>query len=302
MPRMSIQHTSARHMGQIYVPQANSLMMVGTLALVIGFRESSNLAAAYGVAVTMTMLITTVLFSVLAHTRWNWSWWSSIALCLPLLLIELAFFGANIIKVPQGGWVPLVIAAWLFVLAVTWKRGKEIVFERLYGRLLPIEVFIRDVQAHPPLRVKGTAVFMTGSPHGVPLALMHNLKHNQVLHERVVMLTVQTEDVPHIASEERVHVENLGHEFYSVVARYGFMEEPDVPEVMAMCVPQGLTFEVNRTTFFLGRETLIAGPQPTMPMWRERLFVYMSRNATPATAFFHIPPNRVVEVGAQIEM
>jgi KUP system potassium uptake protein len=302
MPRMSIEHTSARHIGQIYVPQVNTLMMLGTIALVVGFGESSDLAAAYGIAVTMTMVITTLLFALLVRTRWEWSWPAIIALCLPLLLIELAFFGANAIKVLQGGWVPLVVGGLIFLLATTWKRGKAIVFERLYGRLLPIEVFIRDVKAHPPLRAKGTAIFMTGSPHGVPLALMHNLKHNQVLHERVIMLTVQTDETPLVGDEDRVHIEKLSDEFWSVVARYGFMEEPSVPEVLAACGRKGLAIEIQKTTFFLGHETLIAAAKPAMPMWRERLFAYMSRNALPATAFFHLPPNRVIEVGTQIEM
>ncbi len=302
MPRMSIEHTSASHIGQIFVPQVNTLMMLGTIALVIGFGESSDLAAAYGIAVTMTMVITTVLFALLERTRWNWSWPAIILLCMPLAMIELAFFGANAVKILQGGWVPLVIGGFIFLLAMTWKRGKAIVFERLYGRLLPIEVFIRDVQAHPPLRAKGTAVFMTGSPHGVPLALMHNLKHNQVLHDRVVMLTVQTEEVPHISPDERVQIEDLGGGFHSVVARYGFMEEPNVPDILAHCARNNLPFEVNKTTFFLGHETLIAASQPAMPLWREKLFVYLSRNALPATAFFDLPPNRVIEVGTQIEL
>jgi KUP system potassium uptake protein len=302
MPRMSIEHTSASHIGQIFVPQVNVLMMVGTITLVIGFGESSHLAAAYGIAVTATMVITTLLFAMLAHSRWNWSWMSVALLCAPLILIETAFFGANIIKVFQGGWVPLAIGVAIFVIAMTWKRGKAIVFERLYGRLLPIEVFIRDVHAHPPLRAKGPAVFMTGSPHGVPLALMHNLKHNQVLHERVVLLTVQVEEVPHVPPEERVHIEDLGGGFHSVVARYGFMEDPNVPDVLGHCARQGLPFEIHRTTFLLGHETLIPATQPAMPIWREKLYVYLSRNALPATAFFDLPPNRVIEVGTQIEM
>jgi KUP system potassium uptake protein len=302
LPRMNIEHTSASQMGQIYVPQINVLMMLGTVALVLSFRESSGLAAAYGTAVIGTMLITTLVFALFARTHWKWSWAAVAALCVPLFAIELAFFGATVAKILHGGWVPLAIAAGIYILATTWRRGKAIVFDRLYGRLLPIEVFIRDVQAHPPTRVKGTAVFMTGSPHGVPLALMHNLKHNQVLHERVVMLTVQAEEVPHVTLDERVHVEELGHQFYSVVASYGFMEEPDVPEIVTLCRAQNLDIDINRTTFFLGRETLIASARPGMALWRERLFVFLSRNAMPATAFFRIPANRVIEVGAQIEM
>ena len=302
LPRMAIEHTSASHMGQIYVPQVNMLMMLGTIALVVGFGQSSDLAAAYGTAVIGTMLITTTIFALFARLRWNWSWPAVALLCLPLLVVELAFMSATAIKILQGGWVPLAVGGVIFLLATTWKRGKAIVFERLYGRLLPMAIFIRDVKAHPPLRAKGTAVFMTGSPHGVPLALMHNLKHNQVLHERVIMLTVQTDEVPHVSDDERVQVETLGEDFYSVVARYGFMEEPNVPQVLAQCGRQGLHVDINRTTFFLGHETLIAAAKPAMPLWRERLFAYMSRNALPATAFFDLPPNRVIEVGTQIEM
>jgi len=302
LPRMAIEHTSARHIGQIYVPQINTMMLLGTLALVVGFRESTNLAAAYGVAVTMTMVITTILFAILAHERWGWKWYSTALLCAPLLLIDLAFFGANIIKVPQGGWVPLALALGLFAMATTWKRGRQIVYERFYSRLMPIDIFIRDVEKHPPHRVKGTAVFMTGSASGVPLALMHNLKHNQVLHERIVMLTVQTEDVPHVPHGERLALSSLGGGFHRVVVRYGFMEEPDMLEILQACGERGLVFDIGRTTFFLGHETLVPGRKRTMWRWRSRLFALMSRNALPATTFFHIPPNRVVEVGTQIEM
>jgi KUP system potassium uptake protein len=302
MPRMAIEHTSASHIGQIYVPQVNFFMLLGTIALVLGFGSSSDLAAAYGVAVTMTMVITTLLFAILARERWNWGWGAILLLCVPFLIIDLAFFGANIIKVPHGGWVPLVIALGLFALASTWKRGREIVFERLYSRLTPIEVFIMDVQKYPPVRVKGTAVFMTGSPLGVPLPLVHNLKHNHVLHERVVMLTVQTDEAPLVGREHRVGVESLSGGFHRIVARYGFMQEPDVTEILEICGERGLPFDMQRTTFFLGHETLVPGRQRTMPRWRQRVFAFLSRNALPATVFFRIPANRVIEVGAQIEM
>jgi KUP system potassium uptake protein len=302
LPRLAIEHTSARQIGQIYVPQVNAMMLVGTIALVLGFSESSRLAAAYGVAVTMTMVITTMLLAILARERWHWGWPLTLAVCVPLLVIDVAFLGANIIKVPQGGWVPLAIAAALYAMASTWKRGREIVFERLYSRLTPIEVFIMDVQKHPPTRVKGTAVFMTGSPLGVPLPLMHNLKHNHVLHERVVMLTVQTDESPSVPRERQVGVEALGGGFHRGVARYGFMQEPDVSEILEICGERGLAFDVQRTTFFLGHETLVPGRQRTMSRWRQRLFAFLSRNAVPATVFFRIPANRVIEVGAQIEM
>jgi KUP system potassium uptake protein len=302
MPRMAIEHTSARRIGQIYVPQVNTLMLLGTLALVVGFGESSDLAAAYGVAVTLTMVITTLLLAVLTHERWGWKWYATAALCVPVFVIELALSGANIIKVTHGGWVPLALAFGLFAMATTWKRGRQIVYERFYSRLMPIDIFIRDVEKHPPHRVKGTAVFMTGSASGVPLALMHNLKHNQVLHERIVMLTVQTEDIPHVPHEERLALESLGSGFHRVVARYGFMEEPDMLEILQVCGERGLAFDLGRTTFFLGHETLVPGRKRVMWRWRSRLFALMSRNALPATTFFHIPPNRVVEVGTQIEM
>jgi KUP system potassium uptake protein len=301
-PRVEINHTSAREIGQIYIPGLNWLLMLATIALVLGFRTSSALAAAYGVAVTTTMVITTVLLFFVARELWGWRLWQALLMCLGFLVIDLAFFGANIIKVFDGGWVPLAIAAVVFTLMTTWRRGREILDERLRRESLPIETFLQSLQLNPPIRVPGTAVFMHRNPAGTPTALLHNLKHNKVLHERVVLLTIETEERPHVPKAERVEVHDLGFGVYRVAAHYGFMEDPDVPAALAYVTVPGLELDPQRTSFFLGRETLIATKHPGMAIWRERLFAAMSRNARSAADFFRIPPNRVVELGAQVEL
>jgi KUP system potassium uptake protein len=301
-PRMEINHTSAREIGQIYVPGINWLLMFGAMALVLGFRNSSAIANAYGVAVTTTMVITTILLFFVMIQLWNWPVWRAALLCGFFGIIDLAFFGANIIKVPDGGWVPLLVAATVFTLMTTWRRGREILDERLRKEALPIDAFLQSLQLNPPIRVPGTAVFMYRNPAGTPTALLHNLKHNKVLHERVVLLTIETEERPHVPAAERVEVEDLGFGVYRIAAHYGFLEDPDVPAALAYVQVPGLELEPLRTSFFLGRETLIATKHPGMAMWRERLFAWMSRNARSAADFFRIPPNRVVEMGAQVEL
>jgi KUP system potassium uptake protein len=276
--------------------------MIGCITIVVGFGSSSNLAAAYGVAVTSTMVITTILLCVVEREKWGWSWASALSLSAFFLIIDLSFFGANIIKVPAGGWFPLVVGALIFLVMTTWKKGRRILAARLLSRAHPIEDFLRDIGSNPPMRVPGTAVFMNGTATGTPPALMHNLEHNKVLHERVVLLTVKTKQTPHIAPEERVKVEPLGQEFYRMVINYGFMEDPDIPSVLENLQPPAPVFEPLNTTYFLGRETLIASRQPGMMLWREKLFALMSRNASSATAYFCLPPNRVVELGAQVEI
>ncbi|HEX7175797.1 MAG TPA: potassium transporter Kup [Pyrinomonadaceae bacterium] len=302
MPRLKIEHTSSTEMGQIYIPALNWALMIGCIAIVIGFGSSSNLAAAYGVAVTATMVITTILLGVVTREKWGWGLPLTLGLSGFFLVIDLAFFGANIIKIPAGGWFPLVVGAGIFLFMMTWKKGRRILASRMLSLAIPIEDFLRDIAKTPPVRVPGTAVFMNGTGAGTPPALEHNLEHNKVLHERVLLLTVKTRQVPHVEPEERVSVQALGHEFYRVVINYGFMEDPDVPSVLASMETPGLAFDPAETTYFLGRETVIAGKHPGMMLWREKLFALMSRNASPATAYFCLPPDRVVEMGSQVEI
>lgn len=302
IPRVAIDHTSAREYGQIYIPGVNWLLMLACIGLVIGFGSSSRLAAAYGVAVTSTMVITTLLFFVVASERWQWRLPVVLAVTGSFLVIDLAFWGANLIKIPHGGWFPLVVGAMIFGLMATWKRGRVILRERLDEVVLPVELFLQDVRGNAAARVPGTAVFMYSDPGAVPPALLHNLKHNKVLHERVVFLVVDTEDIPHVAGADRAKVEDLGAGFYRITLRYGFMEEPHVPRALGELREQGLEFPHLETTYFLGRETLIPSDKPGMALWREQLFSVMHRNARTATSFFCLPPNRVVELGAQIEL
>jgi KUP system potassium uptake protein len=302
MPRLKIEHTSSTERGQIYIPALNWALMIGCIAIVIGFGSSSNLAAAYGVAVTSTMVITTILLFVVERQKWEWSLPLALGLSGFFLIIDLAFFGANIIKIPAGGWFPLVVGALIFLLMTTWKKGRRILAERLLSRAHPVEDFLRDIAQNPPTRVPGTAVFMNGTAKGTPPALMHNLEHNKVLHERVVLLTVKTRQVPHVEAEDRVRIEALGYEFYRIIINYGFMEDPDIPSVLESMEPPNPVFREMETTYFLGRETVIASKHPGMMLWREKLFALMSRNASSATAYFCLPPNRVVELGAQVEI
>jgi len=302
IPRVAIDHTSAREFGQIYIPAVNWALMLACIGLVLGFGSSSNLAAAYGVAVTTTMTITTVLLFVVARERWKWSLPLAAVVIGFFLFVDLAFWGANLIKIPHGGWFPLVIGALIFGLMATWKRGRQILTERLSEGALPIELFVQDAAAKSSPRVPGTAVFMYSNPDATPPALLHNLKHNKVLHERVVFLSVATAEVPHVPVDRRTTVEEFGHGFYRLRLVYGFMEEPHVPEALAALKERGLEFRPLETTYFLGRETLIPSSKPGMAIWREHLFAMMNRNARTATSFFCLPPNRVVELGAQVEL
>ena len=302
LPRVEIRHTSARERGQIYIPTVNWVLLASCIGLVLGFRSSSAVAAAYGVAVTTTMVITTLLMTVLLRERWRWSRPAVAAFAIGFLAIDLAFWSANIIKIPHGGWFPLVVGAVVFALMTTWQSGRRLLATRLAESTLPWDFFVKEMQIHPLHRTPGTAVFMFGNPEGTPPALLHSLKHYQVLHERVVLLAIETEEVPHVPAGERGSAEDLGDGFYRVRLRYGFMEEPDVPEALRELRLPGLDLSPLRTTFFLGRETLIPSPRPGMAAWREHLFAVMSRNARPATSFFRLPPNRVVELGAQIEL
>ncbi|HEX6730584.1 MAG TPA: KUP/HAK/KT family potassium transporter, partial [Pyrinomonadaceae bacterium] len=301
-PRLKINHTSTREYGQIYIPAVNWALMIGCIAIVVGFRTSSNLAAAYGVAVTSTMVITTILFYVVARNIWGWSLYLTAALAVFFLIIDFAFFGANIIKVADGGWFPLILAVLVFIVMTTWKKGRRILNERIQSEARPLEEFLQDVARQPPTRVPGTAIFMNGNASRTPPALLHNLEHNKVLHQRVLFLTVKTKQVPFVASEERVEIESLGNGFHRLKVYYGFMEDPDIPKVLESVQVPGLAYDPKDTTYFLGRETIIASKRPGMPLWREKIFSIISHNATSATAYFCIPPDRVVEMGEQIEI
>jgi KUP system potassium uptake protein len=300
--------------------------MIGCLLLVLAFRNSTALGAAYGIAVTGTMAITSILFYVVARSRWNWSLLHIGSLTAAFLFVDISLFSANAIKFEHGGWVPVAIAVGVFTLMSTWKKGRMMLNEVLHAGSLPLSLFLDDVERRKPPRVAGTAVFMTSSAEGVPVVLLHHLKHNKVLHEQVVLMSILTEEVPEVPDDERVTVERLEQGFYRVTARYGFMETPDVPEVLSIAKAQGLRARALDTTFYLGRERIIIAdrsrgrepsPKPGVrrapapsegaprPMrlarWRKRLFVVMTRNARSATEFFGIPPNRVVELGAQVE-
>jgi KUP system potassium uptake protein len=301
-PRLDIQYTSPHQQGQIYIPQVNWLLMISTVGLVVGFRSSSALAAAYGIAVTSTMVITTLLAYLVARRSWGVRRIVAGSLASFFLFIELGFFAANVIKIPHGGWFPLVIGAMIYLLLSTWKKGRGLLASRLRERLYPFDRFMQDITERPPHRVPGTAVFMTSNLIGTPPTLLHNLEHNQVLHERVVLLTVVTSDAPHVDEDGRLSVETLGQGFYRVTLRYGFMEEPDVPAALANGAARGLPLAAEKMTFFLGLETLLSTHREGMARWRELLFAVMSRNAVRATSFFRIPPERVVELGMQIEL
>ena len=303
LPRIHVQHTSSEEIGQVYIPHLNWVLFGAIVILVLLFKTSSNLAAAYGIAVTLTMICDTVLASVIAYRLWQWHPLATIAVTAPLLLVDFAFFGATSMKIIQGGWFPLLMGVAVFTLMATWKRGREILFERLDRETMPLGLFIDSIDTGDGLTiVPGTAVFMTGSHQYVPHALLHNMKHNKVIHERVVLLTLVTLDVPFIADSERVKIEPSAHNFYLITGNYGFKEQPDVPELLKQCGALGLKFDMMDTSFFLSRETLIPSVAPGMAIWREKLFVTMSRNSATATDFFQIPTNRVVELGTQIEL
>jgi len=301
-PRLTILHTSERAIGQIYIPFINWMLLAAIVGLVVGFRNSDNLAGAYGIAVTMAMLIDSILIFVVMRRLWNWPVWVAALIATPLLLIDLTFLASNSLKIPDGGWFPLLIGGVVFTLLTTWKRGRSLLMQRLAEDAMPLELFIQSIEASPPTRVPGTAVFLTSTRNRVPHALLHNLKHNKVLHERVVFLTVVTEDIPYVPGEERYEIEALGCNFFRMIANYGFKDDPDVPELLEDCGRRGFAFDMMETSFFVSRETLIATVTPGMALWREKLFVSMSKNATKASEFFQVPTNRVVELGTQVEL
>lgn len=303
IPRVKILHTSSREFGQIYLPAVNWALMAGCIAIVIGFGTSSRLASAYGVAVTSTMVITTVLFYFVARDRWNWGFIPTAALCATFLIIDLAFFGANIIKVLDGGWFPLGLAALIFTIMVTWKKGRSILQRRVQEETQPLEEFLHGVEYQELKRVPGLAVFMNGNASRTPPAMLHNIEHNKVLHEQVLFVTVKTRPIPYVPEDERAILERLGNGFWRVKIYYGYMEDPNVPRELETLSRPGLILRRSDITYFLGRETIISTRKYSgMARWRERLFALLSKNARSATAYFGIPPDRVVELGEQVEI
>ena len=300
LPRMMVEHTSESEEGQVYMPRVNWGLMLAVMALVIGFGSSGNLAAAYGIAVTGDMVITTLLAAIVLHYLWGWGKIRTGLLVALFLTIDLAFFSANVLKIPDGGWVPLVIGIVIFTLMLTWKTGRTQLYLHLKNEAMALEPFVEAISAHPPTRVPGTAIFLTPNPDGVPHAMLHNLKHNKVLHEKVVILTVRFMDFPHVSPEDRLQIHALPHEFYKVTIHYGFKDEPDIPFDLSQCEKLGLAIEAMDTSYFIGKEILIASDKPDMPIWRKKIFILMFKSAEAITHQFKLPPNRVVELGAQV--
>ncbi len=300
LPRMEIVHTSGNEQGQIYIPFTNWTLYLAVMALVVGFKSSSNLAAAYGIAVTGTMLIDTILITFVMVLIWKWPAWRIISLCGFLLAVDFCFLASNSLKILQGGWFPVVVGLVSFTVLTTWKRGRALVFDKMVEQSVPLDALLMSVnEIH---RVQGVAVFMTGSRHGAPTALLHNLKHNKILHERIFLVTIVTTDTPYVTREERVEYEILGHGFYRVIVNFGFMEHPDLPEALAELKQYGHHLKMMETTFYLSREVIVPTLKHGMALWRERLFAVMSKNAMSASEFFRIPTDRVVEIGTQLEI
>ncbi|HTK96790.1 MAG TPA: potassium transporter Kup, partial [Pseudomonadales bacterium] len=301
-PRLTIDHTSEREIGQIYVPFVNWVLFIAVILLVAGFRHSDNLGGAYGIAVTLAMLIDSILILFVMRRMWNWPVPVAFAIAIPLMTIDIAFLTSNALKIPSGGWFPIVIGISVFTLLTTWKKGRIVLMRRMSDESLPLDVFIESIDLDPPVRVPGTAVFLTSGVNSVPHSLLHNLKHNKVLHERVVFLTIVARDIPYVPLEERYVIKPLGGAFFQITAYYGFSEDADVPRLLEQCGRGGFAFAMMETSFFVSRESLIATGAPGMAQWREKLFVSMSKNATKASDFFGIPTNRVVELGTQVEI
>jgi KUP system potassium uptake protein len=302
LPRMRVLHTSESQIGQIYIPMVNWLQLIVVLLAVIGFQSSDSLAGAYGIAVTATMLATTILTFFVIRYRWH----LPLVLCFMatgfFVIMDIALFSASTLKLLHGGWLPLLLGSALFTIMLTWRTGRELVFKNLEKHAIPLEAFLSSLFMAPPVRVPGTAVFLRGESDGVPHALLHNLSHNKVLHERVVFFTVHIVEEPYVAPDEQVKVAALGHECYQLNVHYGFKDEPDMPKLLTQCGCQGLTFEMMETSFFIARQTVISTPGEGMAPWREHLFVAMSRNARAAADYYQIPPNRVIELGTQVEI
>ena len=300
LPRIDIRRTSETIAGQIFVPQVNTMLMLGVLALLVMFQNSSNLAAAYGIAVTGTMVITILLAFVVARHMWKWRLWTTLAFVAPLLVIDLFFLGANALKIAQGGWFPLSFGAMLMIVMWTWTRGAQILTDKTRRDSIPLLELTEILQARGPHRITGTAVFLTSDPDMAPVALMHNLKHNKVLHEKNIVLTVHTAETPRVKEEDRVKIEPISNDFKKVTISYGFMESPNLPKALGLCRKLGLKFDIMATSFFLGRRSVVPSAQSGMPLWQDKLFIFLMKNAANPTDFFKIPPGRVVELGTQV--
>jgi KUP system potassium uptake protein len=301
-PRVTIVHTSGHSEGQIYIPEVNTALAIACVWLVLTFKESSALASAYGIAVTGTMGITSIVYFVVLVRAWHWPVWRAALLVGLFLSFDVPFFAANALKFFSGGWFPIAVALALFLIMTTWKKGRATLGQSLASRMLPVDMFLADIEQHRPHRVPGTAVFMASNPKGIPIVLLHHWKHNQVLHQCVVLLSVVSESIPEVHRRSKLEVKELGHGFFHVTAHYGFMETPNVPQVMKWASHEGVPYEPSRTSYYLGRETLLPTGQTEMFRWRKTLFSFISRNARSATQYFGIPPDRVVELGMQISL
>jgi len=300
LPRMHVEHTSENQEGQIYLPRINWLLMIAVMALVVTFKSSGNLAGAYGIAVTGDMVISTLLASFVFYEVWKWNSTKTLIFMAIFLIIDFAFFSANILKIPDGGWFPILIGSVIFVLMTTWKKGRALLYKILKGEAIEINSFISSIGANPPPRVEGTAIFLTPNPDGVPHALLHNLKHNKVIHEKVIILTVMFMDYPHSLTKDLVTLEKLPYNFYKVIVKYGFKDEPNLPKDLALCAKNGLNIDPMNSSYFIGKEILLAMPKDNMNYWRKKLFIGLFRSAETITNQFKLPPNRVVELGSQV--
>ncbi|MBV8519820.1 MAG: potassium transporter Kup [Acidobacteria bacterium] len=303
LPRIRIRHTSAREIGQIYITSINWILMLAAIGLVLAFEKSSNLAAAYGVAVTATMAVTTMLYAAYRREKKGWNYGRVALFVVPLLTIDLAFFGANVVKVLDGGWFPLAVGLLIFTLMSTWRLGRKILADKLAAESISVDAFLAELASAKIPRVKGTAVFMSRNPDGVPTTLLHNIKHNKVVHQRVVLMTIETEDRSHLSDDERFQWLDLGHGVFRLMLHFGFMEDPNLPAVLERIDPSGpIKLSSMATSYFLGRETLIPTRRRGMAIWREHVFAWMMRNSSSASVFFSLPPNQVIELGAQVEL
>ncbi len=301
-PRMRVVHTSRATRGQVYIPEVNYLMMVTCIGLVLAFQKSGGLAGAYGIAVTADMGFTSILYFFVITRTWGWSFVKAIPLLVIFLMFDISYFSANLLKVLDGGWITLTIAAVVATSLATWRDGRAALAKIMLSSRLPVDLFLEDVAKHDTPRVRGTAVFMSVSPVGIPISLMHHFKHNQVLHEKVVLLSIRSADIPNVGDDKKIDMEDLGQGFYRIVASYGFMEKPDVPRIMSLASLQGLATDPATTSYYLSRESLLTGGDSKMTEWRKVLFAFMSRNSRTATAYFDVPPDRVVELGVQIQI
>jgi KUP system potassium uptake protein len=302
LPRIRVRHTSAREIGQIYISSINWLLMIAAIGLVLAFKRSTNLAAAYGVAVTATMSVTTMLFAAFGRERWQWSYGRMALFVIPLLTIDLAFFGANIVKVWDGGWFPLVVGLMIYAMMSTWRIGRKVLSQKLASQAMSVDDFLQQLATNKIPRVPGTAIFMSRHADGVPTTLLHNIKHNKVVHRNVVLMTVETEDRSHLGESERYDWKELGHGVFRLMLRFGFMEDQDIPRVLSRLATEPVSFNSMTTSYFLGRETLIPTSHPGMPIWREHIFAWMMRNSSSASVYFNLPANQVIELGAQVEL